>query len=189
MNNKPFKLPDYLADIINVGETLSTVTPDAVEAQIIEYISNLHDKVVTLFDNLEIAMGDAAVVRSALQYIQRAQSPLFKSASTLPETERLNALSHLHNLIVGATIVGSFVSITRTTTKAVRRGNAKAATQAAKESRSPKKGERQELVREFWERSTIKAPAHITRRLAEEGHKFTAKTVRQNLKELGLFKK
>src|SRR5215204_4606730 len=193
--DEPIRLPD-LGDVLEMERLVERPEKDgstaALETDIIAYVDGIRNKTVDLIRADGLAAGDAAALRPAVRLLQTSLRPLFETGELLPMEQRLAYLRRLKLIIMASYKIGGFTHVTRTVENVVRKKThgrvQKKGTEAAQAKRAPERMKRHEHIKEIWTTAKIKTAANIHRELMRRGLDPlpTAKTVREDLKELGL---
>src|SRR4051794_13949844 len=193
--DEPFELPD-LTDVMEMERIVKQLGKDKtaaeLEGEIIRSVDQIRDEAVQLIRNEHLAVGDAIALRPAVKWLQTSLLPLFTAGALLPPNQQPPYLARLRLVIMAAYNIGGFTRRTRTVEQSVRKEThariQRKGTKAAQVARAPDKTRRHELIRQIWSTTKIKTATHIHRQLEKQGLNPlpTAKTVRNDLKELGL---
>ena len=147
--DKPYRPPD-LSEVSEMERLLGEPgdeTAKAIEEEIIRYVDGVRDKCVDLIRAKQLAVGDAAVLRPPVQWLQTSLRPLFDVGEMLPAQDRLRFLRRLKLVIMAAYNVGGFTQVTRTVADSVRKkavaDRQMKATEAARKKRAPTREARQ----------------------------------------------
>jgi hypothetical protein len=167
--------------------------PNAIallEEDIIRFVDDIRDTLrQMLFKKPEpdIALGDTNAVRPPIRFLQAGLHHLLEAGRVLEDSSyRAAYFRHLLLVIMAAYHLGGYTRVTRTVETVVRRQTQQKGAKAAQAKASPERQRRHDAIKEIWPHARYKTAAHVHRQLTTKGFKVTEKTVRQDLRELGL---